>query len=527
MSEIHPISSTERSVTRLGPVIAACLVIMGPSPAATFAAAPLAAPQTLTTAVFEGSTVYSHSDLFAVYGDQIGSPISRDVSQAIVSSLSELYQHDGYSPPEIRVDDRLAAQGILRVEVYEAQISQVTLHGNAGPYRERIEALGHEVSNGKPLQRAELQRVLRRMREFPGLTINANTRRDDARRNAYELALDASFQPVEGVVRMTNRGTQEIGPVFVLAQIVANGLLGGEEKLGLLVTAARDSDEYAGIGVFVDLPVGWNESHATVMVFNSRSDPTEKPTNFNDVYKRNRLSLRFTHPVAMDSGRSLSFAGALEFNDLDLERDHAQLREERLRVLEVNGRLGWRSGEKTQYLVTTDLRHGLDAFGSELLAQDLTEDKRRLDFILLRAQVTRLTRLNDNWSVRVDGFLQHSGYVLPDDERFKIGGDRLGRGFEVAEIAGDQGAGAKFELRRELTGAGSKSGRTSIYTFYDFGTAWKQDLPGAESAATAGVGYSLQGRHLAGSLELAKPLTHGDVEGKKNAALFAELSMKF
>ena len=41
-------------------------------------------------------------------------------------------------------------------------------------------------------------------------------------------------------------------------------------------------------------------------------------------------------------------------------------------------------------------------------------------------------------------------YVLPDSERFKIGGDRLGRGFEVAEIAGDSGIGAKIELRRDL-----------------------------------------------------------------------------
>ncbi|MGH8265295.1 MAG: ShlB/FhaC/HecB family hemolysin secretion/activation protein [Steroidobacterales bacterium] len=489
------------------------------------AAAP-AAPK-LTTAVFQGGSVYSHGDLFSVYGDQIGRPISRESAQAIVSGLSQLYQRDGYSPPEIRVDDRLAAAGILRVEIYEAQITRVTISGNAGPYRARIEALGGEVTNGKPLQRAELQRVLRSMREFPGLSINAATHRDASRRNAYELALDAAFHPVEGSVRLSNRGTEEIGPIFVLGQIVTNGLLGGEERLGLVFTASRETDEYAGLGAFVDVPAGWNGSHGVLMAFKSRSDPTEAPTDRNDIYKRNRISLRFMHPVATESGDSLSFAATLELNDLDLERDGSQLREERLRILELNGRLGWRSGEKTQYLVTADLRQGLRAFGSELIAHDLTVDPRRPDFLLLRAQLTRLTRLNERWSVRFDGFLQQSGYVLPDDERFKIGGDRLGRGFEVAEIAGDQGLGAKVELRRELSAAGSRFGRTSAYSFYDFGAAWKQDLPGDESAATAGAGVSLQGKHLAGSLELARPLTHGDVEGKKNAALFAELSCKF
>jgi hypothetical protein len=33
-------------------------------------------------------------------------------------------------------------------------------------------------------------------------------------------------------------------------------------------------------------------------------------------------------------------------------------------------------------------------------------------------------------------------------QRFKIGGDRLGRSYEVAEIAGDQGIGAKVEVRQ-------------------------------------------------------------------------------
>jgi hemolysin activation/secretion protein len=41
--------------------------------------------------------------------------------------------------------------------------------------------------------------------------------------------------------------------------------------------------------------------------------------------------------------------------------------------------------------------------------------------------------------LRIDALSQQTAYTLPYGERFKIGGDRLGRGFEVAEIAGDQG----------------------------------------------------------------------------------------
>jgi hemolysin activation/secretion protein len=116
--------------------------------------------------------------------------------------------------------------------------------------------------------------------------------------------------------------------------------------------------------------------------------------------------------------------------------------------------------------------------------------------------------------------------VLPDGERYKIGGERLGRGFEVTEIAGDQGLGAKAELRRELSGAGALAGRTSLYGFYDFAAAWKQDEPGRESAATAGVGFAVEYWRLSGFIEVAKPLTHTDVEGDRDAKVFAEVRLK-
>jgi hemolysin activation/secretion protein len=116
---------------------------------------------------------------------------------------------------------------------------------------------------------------------------------------------------------------------------------------------------------------------------------------------------------------------------------------------------------------------------------------------------------------------------LPDTERFKIGGDRLGRGFEVAEIAGDRGLGAKVELRRELKNTETFVGRLSAYGFYDVGAAWKNDMPRRESAATAGTGLAISGSSLTGYLEVAAPLTGPDIEGKHKASVFAELSYRF
>jgi hemolysin activation/secretion protein len=138
----------------------------------------------------------------------------------------------------------------------------------------------------------------------------------------------------------------------------------------------------------------------------------------------------------------------------------------------------------------------------------------------------RLTQLSARWSVRLDAFAQQSNDVLPYSERFKIGGDRLGRGFEVAEIAGDQGVGAKVQIDRHLRRAPAVFGRTSVYGFYDIAATWKEIVPGRESAASAGLGFSVRRGQTRAALELAQPLTHADVEGRKDLSLFVEITLQ-
>lgn len=489
----------------------------------------LAAPErsALTTTVINGSTLYSAADLFSTYRDQLGHPITRESAQAITASLVELYRGDGYARPDVRIDDALVARGILRVDLLEPRITRVTISGAVGRHGEQLERIAADLRDSHPLRTDAMQKALRQMRQLPGLTVTATTRRDETTPNGHELLVQADFAPVEGVVRMNNRGTEQVGRNFMLGQLVTNGLLGWEEKLGLLFAAATDYEEYRGGGIFLDTPLAARGTRGMAMVFRSESAPNESPVNLADEYTRERATLRVTQPLRRDAGWNFALSGAFEAEDLTIDRDGLVVRDDRLRIVEAGARLSWHSGDATQYSTMLELRQGLDGLGSGLQAADLPADRRRSDFLLAQFQISSLTRLNEAWSIRVDAFAQQTGYVLPDSERFKIGGARLGRGFEVAEIAGDQGTGAKIELRRELTRAGTFFGGTSAYGFYDIGTAWKQDQDGRESAATTGTGVSMQGSRLTGYLEVAKPLTHPDVEGNRDATVFAELSFRF
>ncbi len=479
---------------------------------------------TLSATVVDGSSAYTPAQLFAVYRDQLGRPISTSSAQAILAQIEALYLRDGYSRPEFRLDEDLAANGILRVEVFEAQIARVQFTGDAGPYEARLEELASELSLRSPLRTADLQAALQTMRELPGLTVRATTRRDESRRNAYALAVATEYKPVDATFQLSNRGTREIGPMFALSQVVANSLLGYRERLGLFAMAATDTDEYHGGGAFFDVPVTADDTHLTATAFQTRSNPTETPDR-DDHYDRARMSLRASGTLDSTAATRLGWSASFDWDDLDITRNDTRLRTEKLRVVELGGRISGRMGP-SQYLLGVQLRRGLDGFGSTLDALDIVDDPRRKDFLVTKLQFTELLRFAQRWSVRVDAFGQQSAYVLPDSERYKIGGERLGRGFEVTEIAGDQGLGAKAELRRELTAAAAPVGKTSLYGFYDFAAAWKQDQPGRESAATAGIGFAVEYWRLSAFIEVAKPLTHADVEGDRDAKVFAEVKLK-
>jgi hypothetical protein len=82
-------------------------------------------------------------------------------------------------------------------------------------------------------------------------------------------------------------------------------------------------------------------------------------------------------------------------------------------------------------------------------------------------------------------------------------------------------------VRRDLDNAPAVLRGAALYGFYDIGAAFKHDVPGRESAATAGFGFAVQSQRVLSMIELAKPLTHPDVEGRKELALFAELALAF
>jgi hemolysin activation/secretion protein len=363
------------------------------------------------------------------------------------------------------------------------------------------------------------------MRVLPGLSVATAVAQDETVRNGFVLTLTTTYQAATALVRVSNRGSREIGPVFVDAQGLVNDLLGKDEKLGALFTAATDFAEYHAAGAFAEAPVDGRGTHVSMFGLHSASRPLPSPLDLGDSYSRDLVVLRVTQPLPV-SGPSVALAAGLDVDNQLTDRAGAVLRDDRLRIAALGVQAASANGAAAQYVVALDLRRGLDGLGSDLQAADLVPDPRRKDFLLTRLQFTRLFVLSQRCSLRLDTLAQYSSYALPYSEQLKIGGEVLGRGFEVAEVAGDSGADARLELRRDATPSRG-AGRLSLYTYYDYGQVWSQYGVRTESAAIAGAGLALSKGALTGSVELAQPLIHPDVDGSKSPRVFVEIAAHF
>jgi hemolysin activation/secretion protein len=489
-----------------------------------FATGPVLASGKLGGAVIQNSSVYGASQLFDVYKEHLGRTVTGETASQIADAVQQKYLADGYTRPGYAITDRGTTSGIVRIRLIEASISNVTINGDAGPYRKKLESLVADLPSGQSLRPQVIRDVVRDARRLPGLELKVAAEPDGSEAGRYTLAVDSDYKPFEGSVKVSNRGTREIDRDILFARFVANGLFSRELAAGLFVTSAKDADNYAGGGFFANSAIG---AHGTSMQMQGAvTSLTYDVQGIRVDQDRLRYVFRLSHPLLRKSTLDLSVWGGLASEDMDLAFDRLVNREERLRSLEAGSTVTWQ-GAGRQQLLALEFEQGIKGLGTRIDYASGPDDLPAADFFITRLRYARLATLNDLWSWRLDAYAQASSHLLPSIKRFKVGGGRIGRGFEAAAISGDLGVAGKAQLKRRVLGDAAWLERADLYGFYDAGSAWRNDASDRESASSSGVGVSLRDGRFSAYIELAKPLTHADADGRKDVGLFAEVSFLF
>lgn len=489
------------------------------------AAAPsVAAAGLLSSTVVRNSSVYSSTELFATYRSFTGKPVDKETASVIAEAVREMYRADGYSRPGFTIADDGQKSGIIRIELNEPQITAIRFSGDSGPYRERLEALFADVPKAESMRPAEIRSVVQRARRLPGLQLGISTKPDETGSGGFLLEVDSEFQRYGGSLTLSNRGTRQIGRNLAFLNVYGNGMFGAENSAGLFLASAEDADNYSSGGIFLQSAIG--AGGMTGNYQGSIMSVQFETSGFIVDQNRERHLLKISSRPRDWNGRRLSAWAGLEIDNIDVEVNNIATRADRLRSLESGVSLSWRA-YTLQQLFSADLEAGISGLGAQLVNYSNPGENLEENFAIVRLHYVALKPFGDAWSLRGDAWAQHSPHSLPSIRQFKVGGGRVGRGFDAAALSGDRGLANKLELRRQMASGLPLADRLDAYLFYDIGSAWRHSSPGRESAASTGLGISIRSKSLAGYLELARPLTHADADGNREPGIFVELTSRF
>ena len=303
--------------------------------------------------------------------------------------------------------------------------------------------------------------------------------------------------PLTGFAAADNRGSRLFGPVTMTAGASAYGLLGLNERIDGLVSVAPEHDSslaFAQVVVDVPLPAldrtpldgGRLELRADI----SRGDPdlarAGSPDDLTVTSNATDLAAGLIVPFVRTRSQNLTGRAGIEWQSAESVTGFAGTESsstDRLAVLDA--RLTWDVADRFGgvSLIDAGLRQGLDAFGAEIGATGPAAGVP--DFTAATLTLSRLQRLGAGpWSVFVEATGQLAADVLPNSERFALGGAEIGRGFAPGNTTGDSGWGALLELRRQLSGTalGGAVEAAELYAFADYGQAF--DRTGERDGAT-------------------------------------------
>ncbi len=496
-------------------VISGCL--LGMTAASAFA-------EELKVAVILDSTAYAPDELYNVYRPYLGQPVSEETANQIAAALRDKYSADGFARPGYAILDSGIASGIVRIQMTEARISRVEFDGDAGPYSDTLQRMLGDLPSNESLRPSEVRETLQRVRRLRGLDLEIETVADAEENGAFVMQVVSEYDPFAGTARLSNRGTQEIGRKLFSGTIAANGLLGSDSTTSAYFATAQHSRNYFVGGAIVNAAIG---SNGTTVQFGGSEAALEIDSSGVLLEQgRQRFMLKISHPLQLESGRDILVWTGLDVDNLELQQDDVASRDDRLRSVDSGMSLKWR-GNSSANLAALELQLGVSAFGGEINDFNNPDDPRESNYAISTLHYVHLRELSDVWTVRFDSYLQHSPDILPSIKQFKVGGNRIGRGFEAAAVSGDRGVGNKLELKRRLKLGSPALKLADVYGFYDLGSAWRNDSSGRESAASAGIGFNIDGNWLVASLEVAKPLTHDDADGERGIGVFVEVSASF
>lgn len=469
---------------------------------------------TLNKIILEGNTVYSKKELEELYKKQLGKKMSVLDFQKIVQSITNYYRNNGYILSRAIIPPQHVQNGVIRVRIIEGYIDKIKIEGDARNSKVILEKYGKNITESRPLNVNILEKYLRLVNEVPGVSVKGVLQPSEKQTAAATLVFVADEKRLGGYLSYDNYGTRYLGPhEITFNATMTSGLVSGD-ALGVTYLDTTRPKELRFLDVYYQWPIGnkgmtllidGNKSLTDAGFVLAESDVIGNAVNYYALLQ---------YPVIRTLNQSLTLDGGLIYYNGIVTSLGFLLYDDNVRSARVGGSYLFSDRFKGSNSLSFHLEQGLPLFGATSNPDSFFTSRYGATgtFTKLSLQFSRDQALYNRFSAFFQLNGQYSFNPLLSFEQYTYGGSLLGRGYDPAELIGDQGLGGSVELRMNVYPDVRFFQTAQLYGYYDIGKVWNlRDLPGSYtnlSAASAGGGIRFNfNKYLNGNLMVTQPLT--------------------
>lgn len=455
-----------------------------------------AAPRfTVNSFAFTGSTVFREQLLKRLVERFVDMQLNLYELNLAADAITKFYRDNGFPIARAIIPAQKVENGIVRVEVIEGRIGQVSVAGNDGYREDTILARTANLSRQQLVTIDRLERSLLLINDLPGLSARA-TLQPGGEYGTTDLLIRAEEKHFSGSLNMDNHGRSETGQVRVDGSFEINNPLRDGDQLSLRYIESRQGLlDFARVAYSAPLMANGLRLGTSYSKVNYRIGGQFAPLGIDGDVANSEVTL--TYPYTRSRARNVIMGFGLRHTATSQRTLGVPTTATKLDIASFSLLGSWIHDDSASTNATLIVSgNGKTNTGGG--RQDAQAFKFDIDLNHLRAATKK-------WDLFMRGNLVLARDVLPDTEKFSLGGPFSVRGYRPAELRGDDGWLATAELRRQFV-LGNTVGVTTV--FFDAGGAKASGFTKFDTLRGAGVGISVfPNRYLRAKVEVARALS--------------------
>lgn len=487
-----------------------------------------------------GNSVYSESEISALYQGLIGQTITLADVYKIANDITLKYRDDGFILTQVIIPPQTIEQGLPRIQIVEGRIDQITVQADGQSERETslIRQYAAQIKSSGPLNVVDVERQLLLINDLPGVTARSVIS-PSTTAGAANMLIIVERDPFEGLVSLDNLSSKYLGRWTLGGVATANSLLGLNEAISAQIAYAPGSSyELAYGGLSYEQPIGIYGTRIGGLVSSTQTDPGFDLKQFDVNGHANLYSLYVRHPFIRSRNTNLIGRMTFDIRDVKSSNNVEATRHDHIRALRANVRF---DTLETLLGVAVDsvnlqVSKGLDILGASDKGDFTSRPNGDPQFTKVELQIQRLQRVTSSVNLLFTGRAQKANGAVLSSEEFGVGGASSGRGYDPSEITGDDGIAGQAEVQWNnpftLPAAGYIE-NVQFYGFADAGTVWNDDATTSsdkrDSLFSTGIGTRIDvARDVKLDLGVAFPMTKEiATEGDRDPRYYLSVQKRF